>query len=175
MAMTMATATVTAMATTMAKAMAMAIATTATAQMQLLWQWQLQLQRQVQRQWQGPPYYENLCQLCQCNCVRVHPYAYPQHMMVLIHFLFIQYGCGKQTVVVYNLNNVIMPSFHSHTDPKRPKSGRTLPMYLCKEGAPICLSTANDVAQTLFIHPTKMWKAVSSGLQPQQCHHAIIS
>ncbi len=59
------------------------------------------------------PNYQNLGQLCQCNCVRVHSYAYPQHMMVLKHRLYIQYGCGKQTVVVYSLDNVIMQSFHS--------------------------------------------------------------
>jgi hypothetical protein len=46
------------------------------------------------------PKYQNLGQLCQCKCVRVHQYAYPQHITVLKHFLYIQYGCGKQTVVV---------------------------------------------------------------------------
>ncbi len=56
-----------------------------------------------------------------CNSVRVHPYAYPQHMKVLTHFLYIKYECGKQSVVVYSLNNVIMPSFHSsHADPHLP-------------------------------------------------------
>jgi hypothetical protein len=40
-------------------------------------------------------------QLCQCSSVRVHPYTYPQHMMLLKHFLYIQYGCGKQLVVVH--------------------------------------------------------------------------
>jgi hypothetical protein len=59
------------------------------------------------------PNYQHLGQLCQCNSVRVHPYANPQHMMVHRHFLYVYYGCGKQTVVVYSLNNVIMPSFHS--------------------------------------------------------------
>ncbi len=52
---------------------------------------------------------------------RVLPYAYQQQMMLLKHFLYIQYGSGKQSVVVYSLNNVIMPSFHSiHSDPKLP-------------------------------------------------------
>ncbi len=59
------------------------------------------------------PKLPKLCQFCQCNHVRVHPYAYAQHMMVLEHFLCIQYGCGMQSVVVYSLNNVVMPSFHS--------------------------------------------------------------
>ncbi len=74
------------------------------------------------------PNYQNQDQLCQCNCVRVHPYAYPQHMIVLKHFLCMQYGCGKQTVVVYSLNNVIMPSFHSsHAGPNYQNQGQ-----LCK-------------------------------------------
>ncbi len=37
-------------------------------------------------------------------------------MKVLRHIQYIQYGCGKQSVVYYILNNVIMPSFCSHTD-----------------------------------------------------------
>jgi hypothetical protein len=87
-------------------------------------------------------------------------------MMVLEHFSHIQYGCGKQSVVVYSLNNVIMimPSFHhSHGEPKKPKSGPTLPVELCK-GAPICLSTAYDGAQTLYINKIWMWDAVRGGL-----------
>jgi hypothetical protein len=39
------------------------------------------------------PHYPNLGQLDgqQCNSVRVHPYAYPQHMNMLKHFLCIKY------------------------------------------------------------------------------------
>jgi hypothetical protein len=62
------------------------------------------------------PNYQTLGQLCQCNCVRsVHPYAYQQQMMVLKHFSYIKYGCGKQSMVVYSLINVIIPSFHRVT------------------------------------------------------------
>ncbi len=113
--------------------------------------------------------YQNLGQLCQCNCVRrVRPYAYQQQMMVLKHFSYIQYRWGKQSVVVYSLNYVIMPSFHcSHSDPNIPKSGPTLPVELYK-GAPICLSITYDGAQTLYTHPIWMRDAISSGLQPQQ-------
>ncbi len=64
------------------------------------------------------PNNQNLGQFCQCNSAKVHPYAYPQHMVVLKHILHIQYGCGKHSVVVYSLNPVIMPSFHSsHAGP----------------------------------------------------------
>jgi len=41
----------------------------------------------------------------------VHPYAHPQHMKVLNHFIHIQYGCGMQSVVVYSLINDITMSF----------------------------------------------------------------
>ncbi len=47
------------------------------------------------------PNYQNLGQLCQCNCVRVHQYAYPQHIKVLKHFIYIHYGYGKQSAVVW--------------------------------------------------------------------------
>ena len=44
------------------------------------------------------PQYPNLVQLDgqQCNSARVHPYAYPQHMNMLKHFLYIQYWCGEE-------------------------------------------------------------------------------
>ena len=29
------------------------------------------------------------------NSVRVHPYAHPQHLKVLKHFVYIQHGCGS--------------------------------------------------------------------------------
>ncbi len=45
------------------------------------------------------------------NSVRVHPYAHPQHMKVLKHFIHIQYGCGMQSVVVYSLNHDTKTSF----------------------------------------------------------------
>ncbi len=50
----------------------------------------------------------------------------------------------------------------------------TLPAELCK-GATMCLSTAHEGAQKHSLHPIWMWKEVCGCLQPQQCHHAIIS
>jgi hypothetical protein len=35
----------------------------------------------------------------------VHPYAHPQHMKVLNHFIHSQYGCRMQSVVAYSLNH----------------------------------------------------------------------
>jgi hypothetical protein len=47
--------------------------------------------------------------------VRVHPYAHPQHMKVLNHFLYIQYGCGMKSGMVYSLNHDTITSFGLQT------------------------------------------------------------
>ena len=39
------------------------------------------------------------------NHVMVHPYTHPQHMKVPEHFVYFQYGCGMQSVVVYSLDH----------------------------------------------------------------------
>ena len=51
------------------------------------------------------------------NSVRVYPYAHPQHMKVLNHFLYIQYRCGMQSVVVYSLNHDTTMSYGIHLTP----------------------------------------------------------
>jgi hypothetical protein len=52
--------------------------------------------------------------LNRCYSVRVHPYAQPQHMNVLKHFIYIQYGCGMQTARVCSLNHDITLSLGPH-------------------------------------------------------------
>ncbi len=55
---------------------------------------------------------QNLTQLqLRSNNVRVHLYAYIPHWKVLKHFLYVQYGCGEQSAVVYSLKHNIMASF----------------------------------------------------------------
>jgi hypothetical protein len=50
------------------------------------------------------------------NSVRVHPYAHPQHIKVLKHFVYIWYGCGLQSTGVWSLNHDITTSLGlSHT------------------------------------------------------------
>ncbi len=51
------------------------------------------------------------------NSVRVRPYAHPQHMKVLNHFLYIQYGCGMQSGMVYSLNHDTITSYGPHLTP----------------------------------------------------------
>jgi hypothetical protein len=51
------------------------------------------------------------------NSVRVHPYAHPQHMKVLQHIVYFQYGCGMQSMVTYSLNHDTTMSFGLHLTP----------------------------------------------------------
>ncbi len=48
--------------------------------------------------------------------IRMHPYAHPQHLKMLIHFVYIQYGCGMQSMGVWNLYNDTTTSYRlGHT------------------------------------------------------------
>ena len=47
----------------------------------------------------------------------MHPYAHPQHMKVLKHIVYFQYGCGMQSVVAYSLNHDTTMSFGLHLTP----------------------------------------------------------
>jgi hypothetical protein len=41
----------------------------------------------------------------------MHPYAHPQHLKVLKHFIYIQYGCGMQSLGVWSLNHDTTTSY----------------------------------------------------------------
>ena len=51
------------------------------------------------------------------NCVRVHFNAFPQHMKVLKHFIYMNFGCVMQSGVVYSLNKVKTMSFSLRLTP----------------------------------------------------------
>jgi len=53
----------------------------------------------------------------QYTCVRVHPNAIPQHMKVLKHFIYMDYGCVMQSGVVYSHNKVKTMSFQLRLTP----------------------------------------------------------
>jgi|688.fasta_scaffold610474_1 hypothetical protein len=42
--------------------------------------------------------------------IRVHPYAHPQHIKVLKHFVYIQYRCGMRSLGFLSLNHDIITS-----------------------------------------------------------------
>jgi hypothetical protein len=56
------------------------------------------------------------------NCVRLILLAYGQHINVLKHFVYVQYGGGQQFEVAISLNHDIMTSFWLHKWPRTPKS-----------------------------------------------------
>ena len=123
--------------------------------------------------------YLNLGQLGQqCNSVRVRPYAYPQHMNVLKHFLYIQYGCGEvvRGVVQPHSCQHIINSSH-HPQPDYPNLGQLVGQQViqCK-GALICLSTAYEHAQTLSIYTTWMLRRSegSCTASTMSTHHYFI-
>jgi hypothetical protein len=85
---------------------------------------------------------QNLTQLqLRSNSVRVHSYAYLPHGKVLNHFIYVHYGCGEQSAIIYSLNHNIMASFPLDSNQELPKSDPALAVYRCK-GALICLHTS---------------------------------
>jgi hypothetical protein len=70
-----------------------------------------------QRHWAPPPpNFPKFTPTCTGISVRVHPYAHPQHIKVLKHIVYIQYGCGIQYEASCSLNHGTPTSFgFAHT------------------------------------------------------------
>jgi hypothetical protein len=49
-----------------------------------------------------------MAQILGHNCVRLPSYAYEQHMNVIKHSVYVQYGCGKQFEVAVSHHHDIM-------------------------------------------------------------------
>ncbi len=81
------------------------------------------------------------------NSVRMHPYSHPQHMKVLKHFIYIQYGCGMQTAVIYSINHDTTMSFGLRLTP------------ISKKIAPTCTGITITVqgCTNMLIHRTWKW------------------
>ncbi len=95
---------------------------------------------------------QRLTQLQQCHSVRVHSYPYVPHWKVKQHFIYVQYGCVKQSKVVYSLNHDIMASFLLNSHQELPKSDPALAVLPCK-GALICLRTSlKGAKKIIYVH-----------------------
>ncbi len=68
---------------------------------------------------------QNLTHLWQCNSVRVHSYAYVPLWKVKKHFIYVHYGCGKQSKVDYSLNHDIKASFPLDSHPELLKTNHS--------------------------------------------------
>jgi hypothetical protein len=78
----------------------------------------------------------------QRNSVRVHPYAHPQHIKVLKHFVNIWHGCGMQSVQVCSLNHDITTLLRLRPTPIFLEIHSYLQKCISVRGAPICPSTS---------------------------------
>ena len=86
--------------------------------------------------------------------VIMNPYAHPQHINMLQHFIYFQYECGMQSGVVICL-------IHDLTASLRLSHGTNFPKFALhlhgkpRNDEPICPSASYQGAQTPRIHP--MW------------------
>ncbi len=96
---------------------------------------------------------QNQTQLPWCNSIKVHLYANIPHWKVLNLVIYIHYGCGKQSKVVYSLNHVIVASFLLD------KIAKIWPSFDCK-GALLCLHTSLKGAKALYICTLWIWEAI---------------
>jgi hypothetical protein len=103
------------------------------------------------------------------NSVRVHPYAHPQHLKVLKHFLYIQYGCGMQSMGVCSLNHDTTTSYRLGHTLFFLNFTPTCTMYERHKGVPIFHPQHLKVFKHFvhIQHPIWIWDAVNGGLQPQ--------
>ena len=85
------------------------------------------------------------------NCVRLIRYAHGEYINVLNHFVYVQYGCGKQFEVAVSLNHDIITHFDSTSDLEPQNLSQVGWVKLCK-AATVCPWTAYQCAQTLCIH-----------------------
>jgi hypothetical protein len=84
------------------------------------------------------------------TAVRMHSHAHSQHLKVIKHFVYIQYGCGMQLMGVWSLNNDAITSYRlGHTS--FPLKFTPICTHITAMKTTICPSTASQGAQTLCI------------------------
>jgi hypothetical protein len=120
---------------------------------------------------------QKLTQLWQCYGVRVPLYAYVPHLKVLKHFIYVHYGCGKQSMVVYSLKASTMTSWH-HFHLTVTKNCRNLTQLCQINNVRVYLYAYLSQWKMLkhfYIYPLWMCEAIKGSLEPQSWHHGIIS
>jgi hypothetical protein len=95
---------------------------------------------------------------CTDISIRVHAYPHPQHIKVLKQIIYIKYGSGMQSEVVYSLNHDLTASLVLDRTLNIPKIHLHLHRYQHK-GAPISPSTAYKGAETHYIYIIWKWDA----------------
>ncbi len=109
--------------------------------------------------------------LHQQNSIRVHPYAPPQHIKVLKHFVYICYGCGMQFARLWSLNHDLTTSIGLCNALNFPKPHphlhrwNSVRMHPCAH--PQQITAYQGAAITLCIYMIWIWGAVCKALEPQ--------
>jgi hypothetical protein len=90
------------------------------------------------------------------NSVRVDPYAHPQHIKVLKHFVYIQYGCGMQSEAYVNHSHDITTSLRLRSTPISRKSTPNLHVKVPEYAVNMLALALKLMKQCLlyFIQPT---------------------
>ncbi len=108
-------------------------------------------------------------QLGRCHGVRVQPYTLETAYQGLKHFVYVEYGCMKQSEVDISLNHDVMASFSLHKGPKILISWANLVGVTVYGGNHIPLRQHTNSSNTFW-----MYKAVWGGYQPQPWRNDII-
>ena len=97
---------------------------------------------------------KSLVNLSSHYVLRTHPYAHPQHMKVVKHFVYVWHWCEIDLGWVYSLNHRISPWFVAWELPRSLANSKSLVnASSCNvvRTHPICTSTAYEACQTLCI------------------------
>jgi hypothetical protein len=101
------------------------------------------------------PCFLKLTPTCTCNtAIRMHPYAHPQHVKVLKHFVYIQYGCGMQSMGVCSLNHDTAASYRLGRTPFSLKSWPW--MWMGRSSSPVSKNKYEHTASELLNHLCKV-------------------
>ncbi len=108
--------------------------------------------------------------------VRMNSYAHPQHLKVLNHLIYIQYGCGVQSVVIWSLIHDITMSFGLRLTPidKCKTNCPNLNRYDSVRVDPCAFPQHMKMTNHFIYMQIWMWDAVRGGLEPQPWHHYVI-
>jgi hypothetical protein len=81
----------------------------------------------------------------------MHPYAHPHHLKLLKHFVYIQYGCGMQSMGVCSLNHDTATSYRLKGYHISPKNHPHLNTYYGNNDAHMPIHSISRCYNSLYI------------------------
>ena len=111
-----------------------------------------------------------------------NPCAHPQHSKVVKHFVYIWYGCGMQSVLVWSLSHDHRTSIKLNCTTtiflQSTPTSTSIWVYMwhgCEMQYVLVWSLSHDLAVSLglCIHMIWMWDAICVSLEPQPWPYSI--